>query len=152
VATAGNYLGVGRCGVPAPAAVIVSVPITASVARAINKLKQFRAMYGGKHVRLLRPDHLDPHAWVLHRLREVAAQRRPRLVGVPAVLEQQILDQRIHRRRDVRLVRGRGVRPRVPSPPGRRAWLLPYASRDARGPGTAGAQAGAYREESSTET
>jgi len=54
-------------------------------------------------VRLLRPDHLDPHAWVLHRLREVAAQQRPRLVGVPAVLEQQIFYQRAHWRLDVHL-------------------------------------------------
>jgi hypothetical protein len=57
-------------------------------------------LYSGPHVRLLRPDHLDPHAWLLHRLREVAAQRRPRLVGVPAVLKQQILDQCAHWRFD----------------------------------------------------
>jgi hypothetical protein len=56
-------------------------------------------------VRLLRPDHLDPHAWVLHRLREVAAQRRPRLVGVPAVLEQQILNEYTHWRLDGHLPR-----------------------------------------------
>jgi hypothetical protein len=58
---------------------------------------------GGAHVRPLRPDHLDPHAGVLHRLREVAAQRRPRLVGVPAGLEQQIPDTCARRRFNVGL-------------------------------------------------
>jgi hypothetical protein len=60
-------------------------------------------LYGGPHVCPLRPDHFDPHAWVLHRLGEFAAQRRPRLVGPPAVLEQQILDECVHRRLDVHL-------------------------------------------------
>lgn len=62
-------------------------------------------VYGGQYVRPLGPDHLDPQAGVLHRLREVATQRRPRLVRLPAVLAQQILDQRAHRRLDGHLSR-----------------------------------------------
>jgi len=61
--------------------------------------------------RLHRPDHLDPHVRFLHRLREVAAQRRPRLVEVPADLGQQVLDPsaiwgldgRLSRRQDATL-------------------------------------------------
>jgi hypothetical protein len=54
-------------------------------------------------VRPLRTGQLDPHAAVLHRLREVAPERRPRLVGLPAVIEQQAPEQLAESRFDVDL-------------------------------------------------
>ena len=50
---------------------------------------------------VLRPDDLDAHARGLDRFREVATQRRPRLVDLPAGLGQEILHECALRRLDV---------------------------------------------------
>ena len=46
---------------------------------------------------LLWADRLDPHTRVLHRLGEVAEERRPRLVDTPALLGQQVVKQQAQR-------------------------------------------------------
>ncbi len=65
-----------------------------------------RQVDGDPHVRRLGIGHLDPQPRVFHRLREVEGQRGPRIVGLPAVRQQQFLDQRAVRRREIRGSRG----------------------------------------------
>ena len=62
-----------------------------------------RPLDGGPLVRLLGTDDVDPQAGVRHGLAQVAPQRHPRIVRHPAVLEQQVLDERSHRGLDVHL-------------------------------------------------
>jgi hypothetical protein len=48
-------------------------------------------------VRLVWPDHLDPHARCRHPLAEISAQRRPRFVDLPTGPGQHLLHQCAHR-------------------------------------------------------
>jgi hypothetical protein len=59
-------------------------------------------VHGRKRGRLLRPDDLDAQVRLLHELREVPAQRRPRLAQVPASIRQDFLDRAPVRRLDRR--------------------------------------------------
>ena len=54
-------------------------------------------------MRLLGTDDVDPQAWIRHRLAQVAPQRHPRVRRHPAVLREQVLDERSHRRLHVHL-------------------------------------------------
>lgn len=64
-----------------------------------------RALHRDPCPNVFRPDHLDAQVRLLHRLGELAAQRRPRLVALPAPLGQHVLEQSPHRRLDGRLAR-----------------------------------------------
>ena len=59
-----------------------------------RRLAERPPLHGGPHRRLFRSGHLGPHPGVLHRPRQLAAQRRPPLVLDPALRPQQLPEQR----------------------------------------------------------